>query len=401
MAVASSSRRLASLFKQSSILEKCVYTQAQRCVSASSASLTAPKAATQHKIFDDEMEGAERKLVTLIPGDGVGPELTGAVKHAFSALGVPVDWDEIYVSDIGSFGAETSLDDVINSMAKTGVALKGALTTPSKDVISDHRSLNQNMKLKLDLFANVVHCKTIPGINARHKDIDIVVIKENTEGEYSSLEHECVPGVIEMLKVVTRENSARIAKFAFDFAMKHGRKKVTCVHKANIMKLGDGLFLDTCTDVSKMYSRVKFETMIVDNTCMQLVSNPQQFDVVLLPNLYGTIVDNLSAGLVGGAGVVPGRSFGKDYVIFEPGARHTYANMAGRNVANPTAMLLSSCDMLEHIHFRKYARMIREAVFRTIAEAKYITMDVGGSSSTSTFINRVIQNAQLELLRSD
>ncbi|XP_057306461.1 isocitrate dehydrogenase [NAD] subunit beta, mitochondrial-like [Hydractinia symbiolongicarpus] len=343
--------------------------------------------------FEDPYEGAERKLVTLIPGDGVGPELVGAVKHVFSSVGVPVDWDEVHVSDIGSYGGETSLERVLQSIQQAGIGLKGALTTPSS-ISNHHLSLNQNLRLKLDLFANVVHCKSVPGIKTRHDDIDIVVIRENTEGEYTSLEHESVPGVIEMIKVITRTKSERIAKFAFDYAMKHKRKKVTCVHKANIMKQADGLFFDTCQKISELYPKIEFEGMIVDNTCMQLVSKPQQFDVMVLPNLYGSIVDNVGAGLVGGAGVVPGTSFGRQYALFEPGARHTFAQVAGRNVANPTAMLLASCDMLEHIHFMKHARMIREAVLKTIAEGKYLTLDLGGSCSTSIFTNRVIQNVQ-------
>ncbi|XP_066916525.1 isocitrate dehydrogenase [NAD] subunit beta, mitochondrial-like [Clytia hemisphaerica] len=344
--------------------------------------------------YDDPVEGAERKLVTLIPGDGVGPELAGAVKHVFSSVGVPVDWDEIYVSDIGNFGGETSLDKVKLSMSKTGVGLKGALTTPSNILQHDQKSLNQNLRLELDLFANVVHCRSLPGIKTRHENVDICIIREQTEGEYSSLEHESVPGVIEMIKVITRKKSERIAKFAFDYAMKNGRKKVTCVHKANIMKLADGLFVESCQNIAEMYPKIKFEAMIVDNTCMQLVSRPQQFDVMVLPNLYGSIVNNLGAGLVGGAGVVPGKSLSRDFAIFEPGARHTYAQVAGRNIANPTAMLLTACDMLDHIHFLKHSRMIREAVHKTIDDGKYLTLDVGGSCSLSLFINKVIENVR-------
>lgn len=345
--------------------------------------------------YDDPYEGVERKLVTCIPGDGVGPELVGAVKHVFRSTGVPVDWDDVHVTDIGNYGSEeTSLDRVINSMERTGVALKGVLTTPSTIMAGDQLSLNQNLRLKLDLFANVVRCKSTPGIKTRHEGIDIIVIREQTEGEYSSLEHESVPGVIEMIKVITKKKSERIAKFAFDYAVKNKRKKVTCVHKANIMKLADGLFFDSCKNVGKMYPKIEFEGMIVDNTCMQLVSNPQQFDVMVLPNLYGSIVNNLGAGLVGGAGVVPGKSFGREYAIFEPGARHTYAQVAGRNVANPTAMLFAACDMLEHIHILRHARMIRLALLKTIEEGKYLTLDMGGSASSSVFINRVIQNVQ-------
>ncbi|XP_047128634.1 isocitrate dehydrogenase [NAD] subunit beta, mitochondrial isoform X1 [Hydra vulgaris] len=347
--------------------------------------------------FDDPIEGAERKTVTLIPGDGVGPEITAAVKHVFSSIGVPVDWDIVYASDIGTYGEETALKTVIDSMKRTRVGLKGILATPTSIGAERHLSLNQQLKLKLDLFANIVHCKSMPGLPTRHKNVDIVVIREQTEGEYTSLEHESVSGVIEMIKVITRTKSERIAKFAFDYAMKHKRKKVVCVHKANIMKLGDGLFFESCKRISKMYPKIEFEGMIIDNTCMQLVSKPQQFDVMVMPNLYGSIVNNVGTALVGGAGVVCGKSFGREFAMFEPGARHTYAQRAGLNVANPTAMLFAACDMLEHIHFRKHSRMIRDAVIKTISERKYLTMDMGGSCSTAVFTNRIIQNVKLDV----
>jgi len=342
--------------------------------------------------MDDPIEGADRKLVTLIPGDGVGPELVASVKNVFNAAGVPVDWDEVPISDIGPYGSKFSIDDVKKSMEQTGVGLKGALTTPSSISGMDHLSLNQRLKIDLDLFANVVHCKSLPGFKTRHSGIDIIIVREQTEGEYTSLEHESVSGVVEMIKVVTKKKSQRIAKFAFDYAMRNNRKKVTAVHKANIMKQGDGLFLESCREVSQLYPKINFEGMIVDNACMQLVSKPTQFDVMLLPNLYGSIVDNVGAGLVGGAGVVPGKSFGHQYVIFEPGARHTFAQMAGRNVANPVAMLLCSCDMLEHLHLFKHGRMVRSAILETLSSGKNLTLDMGGSSGTSDFIKAVIGN---------
>eukprot|EP00112_Aurelia_sp_Birch-Aquarium-sp1_P010582 Seg2254.3 transcript_id=Seg2254.3/GoldUCD/mRNA.D3Y31 product="Isocitrate dehydrogenase" protein_id=Seg2254.3/GoldUCD/D3Y31 len=342
--------------------------------------------------MDDPIEGAERKLVTVIPGDGVGPELIASVKTVFSSAGVPVDWDEVPISDIGPYGSKFSMEDVKKSMEQTCVGLKGALTTPSSISGQDHLSLNQRMKIELDLFANVVHCKTLPGFKTRHNNVDIIIVREQTEGEYTSLEHESVTGVVEMIKVITRKKSQRIAKFAFDYAMRNDRKKVTAVHKANIMKQGDGLFLDSCREVSKLYPKINFEGMIVDNACMQLVSNPGQFDVMVLPNLYGSIVDNVGAGLVGGAGVVPGKSFGQRFAIFEPGARHTFAQMAGRNIANPVAMLLCSCDMLEHLHLFKHGRMIRNAVVETVSKGKNLTLDMGGSSGTSDFIKAVIGN---------
>lgn len=349
--------------------------------------------------YDDKLEGTERKTVTLIPGDGVGPELCGAVKHVFSAVGVPVDWEEVYVSDVGTYFGETNIDHVINSVKKTHVGLMGVLTNNARIADSDQKSINQNLRKELDLFANVVHCRSIPGVKTRHDGIDCVVVREQTEGEYTGLEHESVPGVVEMLKVITREKSHRIAKFAFDYAIKNERKKVTCVHKANIQKLGDGLFLDSCREIAAMYPSIKFEPMIVDNASMQMVSKPNQFDVIVLPNLYGSIINNISCGLVGGAGIVPGKSYGKDYAIFSIGARHAFAAKAGQNVANPTAMLLSSCSMLEHIHFRKYGRMIRDAVLRTIKEGRYVPLDIGGSASTSVFTNRVIQNINYKMLQ--
>eukprot|EP00794_Sanderia_malayensis_P005729 gene5729-6429_t len=346
--------------------------------------------------MDDPIEGVERKLVTLIPGDGVGPELVACVKTVFKSAGVPVDWDEVPISDIGPYGSKFSIDDVKRSMEQTGVGLKGALTTPSSISGQDHLSLNQKLKIELDLFANVVHCKTLPGIKTRHPDVDIVVVREQTEGEYTSLEHESVKGVVEMIKVVTKKKSQRIAKFAFDFALRNNRQKITAIHKANIMKQGDGLFLQSCQEVSKLYPRIKFESMIVDNACMQLVSNPNQFDVMLLPNLYGSIVDNVGAGLVGGAGVVPGKNFGQKYAIFEPGARHTFAQMAGRNIANPVGMLLCSCDLLEHVHLYKHSRMVRNAVLDTVAKGTNLTLDIGGSSGTSSFVNAVVSNLKEE-----
>jgi len=349
------------------------------------------------KTHDDPIEGADRKTVTLIPGDGVGPEVAAAVKHVFNSCGVPVDFDEVVVHDTSMYdNTDEQVDRVMKSMEKTRVGLKGALLTPTSISGHGHLALNQRLALGLDLFANVIHCKTLPGIKTRHPEIDMVVIREQTEGEYTSLEHESVSGVVEMIKVITEVKSERIARYAFDFATKNNRKKVTCVHKANIMKKGDGLFLDTCTQVSKRYPKIQFEQMIVDNTAMQLVSNPTQFDVMVLPNLYGSIVDNIGAGLVGGPGVVPGRSFGSKYAFFEPGARHTFSAGAGRNVANPTAMLLSACDMLDHIHLRQKARLIRKAIHRTIAEQKYLTMDMGGHSSASIYVNRIIQNVRPE-----
>jgi len=240
----------------------------------------------------------------------------------------------------------------------------------------------------LDLFANVVHIQSLPGVKIRHQGdrINFVIIREQTEGEYSCLEHEVTKGIVECLKIVTRVKSMRIAKFAFDFAARNNRKKVTAVHKANIMKLGDGLFLECCTNVAKLYPQIKYEQMIIDNCCMQLVQNPYQFDVMVMPNLYGNIVDNLAAGLVGGAGVVPGESYSKDVVVFEPGARHAFASGAGRNIANPTAALLMSVNLLRHLHLGGYGDLLQSAVEHVLREGKTMTPDMGGHSSTSDFM---------------
>lgn len=326
--------------------------------------------------------------MTLIPGDGIGPELAACVKHVFRHANVPVDFEEILVS--GLISDKTSIDEAVMSIKRNGVGLKGVLRTKLDDV--GQHSLNVQLRVELDLFANVVLCKSIPGIKTRHNDVDIVVIRENTEGEYSGLEHESVPGVVEGLKIVTRENSHRIAKYAFDYATRHQRKRVTAIHKANIMKLSDGLFLRECEEVSKLYPNIEFKSMIIDNCCMQLVSNPRQFDVMVMPNLYGNIVSNIGAGLVGGAGVCPGKNVGKEHVLFEQGARHTGVGLAFQNVANPTAMLLSSVNMLRHLGLLDHAQRIETAVYDTIHKTKAHTSDIGGDASTSSFVQAVVSN---------
>lgn len=240
--------------------------------------------------------------------------------------------------------------------------------------------------LQLDLFANVVRCKSIPGIPVRHGDVDLVIIRENTEGEYSHIEHENVDGVIESFKVMTEEKCTKVAKYAFDFAVKHGRKKVTAVHKANIMKLGDGLFLRCCEEVSKSYPDIEFNSMIIDNCCMQLVSNPEQFDVMVMPNLYGNIVSNIGASLVGGPGIVPGENIGGDYAVFESGSRHTGLDIKGKNVSNPMSLLFASTLMLEHLGWNAYGDMIHSAILRVVQKGVK-TADIGGGHLTTDFLD--------------
>ncbi|KAK7094418.1 isocitrate dehydrogenase [NAD] subunit beta, mitochondrial-like isoform X1 [Littorina saxatilis] len=332
-----------------------------------------------------------RNKVTLVPGDGVGPEIMLSVRDVFSAAGVPVDFEEVFISEVQP-AQSVSVDTVVDSFKRNGVGLKGIITTPSSFKGGVLQTLNMKIRRELDLFANVVWIQSLPGFHARHNNLDFVIIREQTEGEYSALEHESVTGVIECLKIVTRANSMRIAKFAFDYAMRHDRKKVTAVHKANIMKLGDGLFLQCCEEVSKMFPDIQYESMIIDNCCMQLVSNPHQFDVMVMPNLYGNIIDNLAAGLVGGAGVVPGESYSQDVAIFEQGARHSFAEAVGKNIANPTATLLSACNMLKHIHLEFHSMLIWDAVHRVIKAGKVRTKDMGGHDTTSDFTHAVINN---------
>jgi len=249
------------------------------------------------------------------------------------------------------------------------------------------------MRQQLDIYASVVLCKSLPGFPTRHSNVDFAIIRENTEGEYSGLEHQGYPGVVESLKVSTRAKTERIARFAFDFALKNNRKKVTCVHKANIMKLGDGLFLNTFRRVAEEYQScgIEHNDMIVDNTSMQLVARPGQFDVMVMPNLYGAIVSNIGAALVGGPGVVPGCNVGREYALFEPGCRHVASDIMGTNRANPTAMILSATMMLRHLGLDEIANNIARAVFEVINEGKVKTHDMAGSATTSDFTSAVIQ----------
>ncbi|XP_043919930.1 isocitrate dehydrogenase [NAD] subunit beta, mitochondrial isoform X2 [Protopterus annectens] len=329
--------------------------------------------------------------VTMIPGDGVGPELMHAVREVFKAADVPVEFDVFHLSEVQNMASEERLEEVLNSLKANRVAIKGKINTPM-EYKGELASYDMRLRRKLDLFANVVHVNSLPGYKTRHNNLDLVIIREQTEGEYSYMEHESVKGVIECLKIVTREKSRRIAKFAFDYATKKRRSKVTAVHKANIMKLGDGLFLQCCEEVAELYPRIQFETMIIDNCCMQLVQNPYQFDVLVMPNLYGNIIDNLAAGLVGGAGVVPGESYSSDYAVFETGARHPFAHAVGRNIANPTAMLLSASNMLRHLNLEHHSHMISEAVKRVIKLGKVRTADMGGYATSDEFTRAVISN---------
>ncbi|KAK6463821.1 isocitrate dehydrogenase [Scheffersomyces coipomensis] len=326
-----------------------------------------------------------RYTVTLIPGDGIGKEITDSVKTIFKSQNVPIDWEIVDVSGVDETGH--SVSEAVESLKRNKVGLKGILFTP---VGSTGKSLNVALRKELDIYASLVLIKNIPGVKSRLDGIDFALVRENTEGEYSGLEHQSYPGVVESLKIMTRFKSERIAKFAFDFAKKNNRKLVTAIHKANIMKLGDGLFRQTVKDVGQDYSGIEVNDLIVDNASMQAVAKPQQFDVLVTPNLYGSILSNIGAALIGGPGLVPGANFGREYAVFEPGCRHVGLDIKGQNTANPTAMILSSAMLLRHLGLNDHADKISAATYEVIAEGSIRTKDIGGTSSTTEFTDAIV-----------
>lgn len=333
-----------------------------------------------------------RVTCAMIPGDGVGPELMAGVKKVFKSAAVPVDFEVI--DTVHCKKTEDTCFEAITAIQRNGIALKGNIETKLDMLEPDQKSPNVYLRTNLDLFANVIKVKSIPAVPTRHNNIDIRIIRQNTEGEYSHLEHEAIPGVVETYKIMTAKNSERIARFAFDYARRNRRKKVTAVHKANIMKLGDGLFLKCCREVAQEYPDIEFNAMIVDNTSMQLVSHPEQFDVMVMPNLYGNIVGNICCGLVGGAGVVAGTNVGDNYRVFESATRNTGKNIEGMNVANPSGMLFASTLMLKYVGFGKHASMINHAVIDTIQQDKIMTPDLGGSNSTTDVIDSICKKLE-------
>ncbi|KAF5287232.1 hypothetical protein FQR65_LT12276 [Abscondita terminalis] len=329
-----------------------------------------------------------RNAVTMLPGGGIGPELMNYVKEIFKYSGAPVDFEVIEIDPKSD--EKNDLEYAITSIKRNGVAIKGNIETKSES--TGVQSRNVAIRNELDLYVNVLHCHSYPHVKARQSNIDILIIRQNTEGEYAMLEHESVSGVVESMKVVTQSNSERVARFAFEFARKNNRKKVTTIHKANIMKLSDGLFLETSRKVAKEYPEIEHNDMIIDNCCMQLVSNPHQFDVMIMTNLYGTIVSNVVCGLVGGAGLLSGRNYGDHYAIFEPGTRNTGTAIAGKNIANPIAMINSSIDMLDHLGHKQHSSIISGAVRKTICEDKLHTPDLGGSATSTEVVQRIIDH---------
>jgi isocitrate dehydrogenase (NAD+) len=327
--------------------------------------------------------------VTLIPGDGIGPEVSAAARRAVDATGVKIDWQiaELNPEIIRQTGHSLPAN-VIESIERTCVGLKGPVTTP---IGEGYTSVNVALRKRLDLFANVRPVRSLPGVITRFQDvkIDMVIFRENTEDLYSGLEHEVVKDVVTSLKVITRAASTRIAEYAFKFASDTGRKKVAAIHKANIMKLADGLFLRCAREVALKHPQIEYKELIVDNAAMQLVIRPEQFDVLLLPNLYGDIVSDLAAGLVGGLGIVPGANMGERHAVFE--AVHGSApDIAGKGIANPTAMMLSSVLMLIHLKELSAAARLQAAIESVYAKRKHLTRDVGGEATTDEFTNAVI-----------
>ncbi|WIA35017.1 hypothetical protein OEZ86_003511 [Tetradesmus obliquus] len=355
--------------------------------------------------------GASREhRVTLIPGDGIGPEVTNSVVQVVDQLKAPIRWDRFDGLSGAMPDGMPRLEvpaEVLDSIRKNKVCLKGTLFTPLSKKNTSTQSLNVQMRKDLELTVNLVHGFTLPGIPVRHEDLDIVVIRENLEGEYSGLEHEVVDGVVESLKVITEERSLRTAEYAFEFAFLNNRRRVTAVHKANIMKKGDGMFLKACKEVASRYPNIEYTEMIVDNTCMQLVSRPHQFDVMVTPNLYGNLVANIVAGLCGGNGIVPGGNIGTDVAVFEQGARHVSKKIAGQGIANPTALLLATSMMLRHLQLHSFSdsMMLRHlqlhsfsdrleaAVMETFlsGDKSVLTPDVGGSGNTQTFTDAICE----------
>jgi len=317
--------------------------------------------------------------VTLIPGDGTGPELAQALETVIAATGVPIEWErrDAGVDVMEKYGTPLP-DEVLESVRRNKVAIKGPITTP---VGTGFRSVNVALRKELDLYACLRPAETLKGVKSRYDDIDLVIVRENTEDLYAGIEHMVGADAAESIKIITRKGSDRIARFAFEYAVKHGRRKVTAVHKANIMKCTDGLFLDVCRDVAKDYPTIEFEDRIVDNMCMQLVQKPELYDVLVLPNLYGDIVSDLCAGLVGGLGVAPGANIGSDMAVFEP-VHGSAPKYAGQNKVNPTALLLSGALLLDYLGEPEAAKRTHDAIAAIIAEGKTVTYDLGGSAGT-------------------
>ncbi|XP_063904408.1 isocitrate dehydrogenase [NAD] subunit gamma, mitochondrial-like [Zophobas morio] len=334
-----------------------------------------------------------RHTVTMLPGTGIGPEVSKHVRHVFREMGAPVDFEVIHIDPNAS--SEDDLQYALMSVKRNGVGIKGDIGGKSLSTLTTHS--NVILRNELDLYVYVIWCRSYPNVPAKHKDVDIVVVRQNTEGEYSMLEHS-VGGskVVETLKIVRRDSSVKLATYAFEYAKKHNRKKVTTIHKANIMKLSDGLFLSVSKQIAKQYPEIEHNDLIIDNFCMQVVTNPKQFDVLLTTNLYGSIAANVICGITGGPGLTSGINYGLYYAIFEPGTRASGVTIAGKNMANPVAMLNASVDMLYHLGHTAYAKRLEYAIYKTICEDKIHTPDLKGSATTVDVVNKILEYIYLE-----
>ncbi|ORY80732.1 hypothetical protein BCR35DRAFT_304297 [Leucosporidium creatinivorum] len=327
--------------------------------------------------------------VTLIPGDGIGPEISESIKAIFSTAKVPISWEEVDVTPTIVDGVSTIPADAIASIKKNTVALKGPLATP---IGKGHVSLNLTLRRTFNLYANVRPCRSIEGYKTPYDGVDSVIIRENTEGEYSGIEHEIVDGVVQSIKLITHQASERVARYAFEYASKNGRPHVTAVHKAPIMKMSDGMFLRACRELAAEYPEVKYDEDLLDRVCLRIVQNPAPYAdrVMVMPNLYGDILSDMCAGLIGGLGLTPSGNIGRDASIFE--AVHGSApDIAGKGFANPTALLLSGIMMLRHMGLMEHAAKIESAALTTIAEGKFITRDLGGKASTSEYTEEILK----------
>ena len=323
-----------------------------------------------------------------IKGDGIGPEISESVMQIIKASGLDINWDiQTAGADVIEKEGAPLPERVLESIKSNKVALKAPVTTP---IGKGFRSVNVQLRKSLDLYANLRPCKNLPGVKTRFENVDIVIVRENTEDLYAGVEEQINKDTAHSIKIITRKASERICKFAFEYALKNGRHEVCAVSKANIMKLSDGLFLESFRNVAKNYSSISVREILVDNLCMQLVQDPTRFDVLVLPNLYGDIVSDLAAGLIGGLGVAQGANIGKEYAVFEP-VHGSAPDIKGQNKANPTALLLSAVEMLRYINENIYADRIEKALFKTLSNG-YKTQDLGGNLSTSEFTQKIIEN---------
>ncbi|KAJ1654768.1 NAD-dependent isocitrate dehydrogenase [Dispira simplex] len=328
--------------------------------------------------------------VTMIPGDGIGPEISHSVQRVFAAAKAPIEWETVDVTPVLRNGRTVIPDEALRSVQKNTIALKGPLATP---IGKGHVSMNLTLRRTFNLYANVRPCKSIVGYKTPYDNVNTVLIRENTEGEYSGIEHEVVDGVVQSIKLITKPASERCARFAFEYARSSGRNHVTAVHKANIMKLSDGLFLSACQELAQQYPDVKFDEILLDRACLQITQNPVNFNntVMVMPNLYGDILSDMCAGLIGGLGLTPSGNIGRDASIFES-VHGTAPDIAGQDKANPTALLLSAVMMLRHMRLNEYSDKIENAVLNTIAEGKVLTGDLGGNSTNTAFTDAIISH---------